>query len=171
MEQFSYRDAQLSDLPAIVAIYNSTIAGRMVTADLEEVTIAERQPWFNAHDQNENRPLWVAERAGKVAGWLSMSDFYGRPAYEATVEISVYLDKGARGQGLGTQFVNYALKHCHEFGIKTILAFIFGHNEPSLRLFERIGFEKWGVLPRVAELDGIERDLVILGKRVDTKTN
>jgi phosphinothricin acetyltransferase len=47
-----------------------------------------------------------------------------------------------------------------------LLGFIFGHNEPSLKLFERFGFEKWGHLPSVAELDGIERDLVIVGKRV-----
>jgi L-amino acid N-acyltransferase YncA len=48
----------------------------------------------------------------------------------------------------------------------TLLGFIFGHNEPSLQLFYRFGFEKWGHLPNVAELDGIERDLIILGKKI-----
>ncbi|CAJ9431411.1 phosphinothricin acetyltransferase [Burkholderia pseudomallei] len=48
----------------------------------------------------------------------------------------------------------------------TALGFIFGHNEPSLRLFARYGFTAWGTLPRVAVLDGIERDLVIVGKRL-----
>ncbi|MET1249066.1 N-acetyltransferase family protein [Sporolactobacillus sp. STCC-11] len=162
-----YREAQLSDLPIIVAIYNSTIPGRMVTADTEEVTVSERKPWFSAHYEDKNRPLWVAEQDGKICGWLSLSSFYGRPAYRATVEISVYLDTSVRGKGLGTDFVTYAIDHCHEFGIKTILAFIFGHNIPSLRLFERLGFEKWGAYPKVAELDSIERDLVILGKRVN----
>ena len=47
------------------------------------------------------------------------------------------------------------------------MAFVFGHNAPSLRLFERAGFARWGHLPRVARLDGIERDLLILGRRVD----
>ncbi|WKB36050.1 N-acetyltransferase family protein [Terrilactibacillus sp. S3-3] len=162
----TYREAQLRDLPGIVDIYNSTIPSRMVTADVEEVTVAEREPWFHAHYENKNRPLWVAEQAGKIIGWLSLSSFYGRPAYHATAEISVYIDSNFRGQGLGTQFVSYALDHCREFGIKTVFAFIFGHNRPSLRLFERFGFEKWGVYPRVAELDGIERDLVVMGKRI-----
>jgi phosphinothricin acetyltransferase len=49
--------------------------------------------------------------------------------------------------------------------IRTLLAFIFAHNGPSLRLFERAGFVRWGLLPRIAELDGIERDVTILGFR------
>jgi phosphinothricin acetyltransferase len=51
-------------------------------------------------------------------------------------------------------------------GLKTLMGFIFAHNDPSLRLFEKFGFEHWGYYPRVAELDGIERDLVIVGRRL-----
>jgi phosphinothricin acetyltransferase len=50
--------------------------------------------------------------------------------------------------------------------VHTVLGFIFGHNQPSLGLFGKFGFETWANLPRVANLDGIERDLIILGKRV-----
>ena len=52
------------------------------------------------------------------------------------------------------------------FLVATLLGFVFGHNAPSLALFERLGFERWALLPRVAELDGVERDLVIVGRRV-----
>jgi phosphinothricin acetyltransferase len=45
------------------------------------------------------------------------------------------------------------------------MAIIFAHNQPSLRLFEKFGFQRWGYLPQVAELDGVERDGVILGLR------
>ncbi len=51
--------------------------------------------------------------------------------------------------------------------MKTLLGFIFGHNTASLALFARFGFARWGELPRVAALDGIERDLVIVGLRID----
>jgi len=47
-----------------------------------------------------------------------------------------------------------------------LLGFIFGHNAPSLGLFAKYGFSTWAHLPKVANLDGIERDLIILGKRV-----
>ena len=61
----------------------------------------------------------------------------------------------------------HAIGQAPRLGLSTFLAFVFGHNVPSLALFERAGFVRWGQLPRVAELDGIERDVVILGRRVD----
>jgi phosphinothricin acetyltransferase len=171
------RDATLDDLPAIVAIYNSTIASRQVTADLEPVSVESRIAWFHAHDPR-TRPLWVFESdaretgAGKrVIAWLSFSDFYGRPAYARTVEISIYLDERARGQGLGTRLLKEALAAAPGLGVDTALGFIFGHNTPSLALFRRFGFEDWARLPRVAVLDGVERDLIIVGRRIGPVTD
>jgi len=163
----TFRDATLDDLPTIVAIYNSTIPSRLVTADLEPVSVESRRAWFDAHDA-VRRPLWMAEDAGRIIGWLSFSDFYGRPAYNATSEISIYLDESTRGKGYGKAMLAHALDVAPSLGVKSALGFIFGHNEPSLRLFRRFGFTDWGVLPRVANLDGIERDLVILGLRLDS---
>ncbi len=160
-----YRDATLDDLPAIVAIYNSTIASRDVTADLEPVSVESRRAWFDAHGPAA-RPLWVVEQAGEVVAWLSFSDFYGRPAYRHTAEISIYLDPRVRGQGLGGRLIEAALARAPALGIHTALGFIFGHNLPSLKLFERYGFAPWGTLPRVAVLDDVERDLVIVGQRL-----
>jgi L-amino acid N-acyltransferase YncA len=160
-----YRDATLDDLPAIVAIYNSTVAGRQVTADLEPVTVESRVEWFRAHGP-QARPLWVVEEAGRVIAWLSFSDFYGRPAYSRTAEVSIYLDESARGKGLGKKLLAAALDVAPNLAIDTVLGFIFGHNAPSLALFGHFGFGEWGRLPRVAVLDGVERDLVILGRRL-----
>jgi L-amino acid N-acyltransferase YncA len=167
---FSHRLAQPDDLPAIVAIYNSTVASREVTADTEPVTIDSRRAWFAEHDP-VRRPLWVAESAGvpgdaRIAGWLSFSDFYGRPAYAGTAEISIYLHEDMRRKGLGRYLLQEAVGFAPNIAIHTLLGFIFGHNFPSLRLFESFGFECWANLPRVAILDGIERDLLIVGKRV-----
>jgi L-amino acid N-acyltransferase YncA len=162
----SYRDATPDDLPEIVAIYNSTVASRQVTADLEPVSIDSRRAWFDEHDAGR-RPLWVVEAGGKVIAWLSLSDFYGRPAYGRTAEVSIYLAEAARGKGLGKALLAEALEAAPRLGIDTVLGFVFGHNEPSLRLFHGFGFENWGVLPRVAVLDGVERDLVIVGRRLD----
>ncbi|AGW89928.1 MULTISPECIES: GNAT family N-acetyltransferase [Cupriavidus] len=164
--EFSLRIAEPRDLPGIVAIYNSTVPSRMVTADTEPVTVASRQAWFDAH-QPGRRPLWVCEDAdGQMAGWMSFSDFYGRPAYGGTAEVSIYLDTQRRGQGLGRYLLQQAIDHAPQVGVNTLLGFIFGHNAPSLGLFEAMGFTRWGDLPRVAVLDGVERDLIILGRRV-----
>lgn len=161
----THRLATPADLPQIVAIYNTTIASRMVTADLEPVSVDSRAAWFDAHTP-DRRPLWVVEREGQVAAWLSFSSFYGRPAYDKTAEISVYVDPSHRRSGLGSYLLAQALAHAPVIRVDTLLGFIFGHNEPSLALFERFGFARWGELPGVAALDGVERDLIIVGRRL-----
>lgn len=161
------RYAQPPDLPAIVDVYNASIPGRMATADTAPVTVEQREPWFREFSPTL-RPLWVccAAEEGSISGWLSLRSFYGRPAYQATVEIAVYVAPAAQRQGVARTLVDHALQQAPLLGIRTVLAFVFAHNAPSIALFERFGFAAWGRLPRVAELDGVERDLAILGRRV-----
>lgn len=164
-ENFVIRNAVLEDLPFIVEIYNSTIPGRMVTADLEPVTVESKEKWFYDHSY-EKRPFFVVENSNKICGWLSFQSFYGRPAYNTTVEISIYVHEEFRKRGIGRLLMEKAISECPRLGIKTLLGFVFGHNKPSLNLFYSYGFKKWGDFPNVALLDGVERDLLILGKRV-----
>ncbi|MEY3608622.1 MAG: hypothetical protein RLZZ447_1410 [Verrucomicrobiota bacterium] len=160
------RDATPEDLPAIVGIYNSTIASRQVTADLEPITVDARRGWLAAHAQ-AGRPVWVlAEPTGGVAAWFSFDAFYPRAAYDGTAMVAVYVDPAWRRQGLGRRLVREALDRAPGLGLHTLLGYIFGHNEPSLQLFAAEGFDRWAHLPKVAILDGQARDLVIVGRRV-----
>lgn len=160
------RNAVEADLPAIVAIYNDTIPSRKVTGDTEPVSVQSRLPWFHQHTPH-HRPLWVMDMDGAIAGWLGFQSFYGRPAYEATAEISIYIAAAYRRQGIGRRLLSQAIEFCPALNIKTLLGFIFADNEPSMRLFKAMDFQTWGYLPQVAEFDGgIERDLVIVGRRV-----
>jgi L-amino acid N-acyltransferase YncA len=158
----SHRLATLSDLPKIVEIYNATIPARQVTADLEPVSVESRVGWFQDHQPN-TRPLWVVEVDGQVAAWLSFSSFYGRSAYNGTAEVSLYVDESIRRTGVGAYLLQEAIAFAPQLNLDRLLAFIFGHNEPSLALFKKFGFEHWGTLPGVAKLNSIERDLCILG--------
>jgi L-amino acid N-acyltransferase YncA len=160
------RDAVEPDLPGIVAIYNSSVPGRQATADTEPVTVESRRGWFRDRDFARH-PIWVYEHEGRIAGWLSFGKFYGRPAYGATAELAVYVDPAAQGTGIARQLMERALAEGGRLGLSTYLGFIFAHNTRSLALFLRFGFQQWGHLPRVAVLDGIERDLLILGRRVE----
>lgn len=159
-------DAEPEDLERIVEIYNSTIASRKVTADLEPVTAESRKRWFEEHSGNF-RPLWVMKNESQqIMAWLSFQSFYGRPAYDATAELSIYIAEEYRSQGLGSILLEQAIQACPGLSIQSLVGFIFAHNEPSLALLKKFGFEEWGYLPRVANLDGVERDLVIVGRRV-----
>jgi L-amino acid N-acyltransferase YncA len=160
------RPATEADLPAIVAIYNATVAGRMVTADLAPVTVESRRAWFALH-ASPTRPLWVlADATGEVAAWLSFDTFFPRAAYDGTAMIALYVATAHHRRGLGRQLLREAMHRAPSLGLHTLLGYIFAHNAPSLRLFEAEGFARWAHLPRVAVLDGVERDLIIVGRRV-----
>ena len=163
------RLATLSDLPDIVRIYNTSIPGRQSTADTEPVSVDDRLDWFSAHDP-KRRPIWVLESQGKVAAWVSLQDFYHRPAYHETAEISVYVDPSTHQRGYGRTLVEMALAEAPRLGIFNVLAFVFAHNAPSLKLFGLLGFQQWGYLPGVAEFEGTHRDLVILGRPLERHT-
>lgn len=159
------RGAREADLPAIVEIYNEAIRGRVSTAQLEEVSVEERRPWFRQHSA-ETHPLWVAEIDAQIAGWFSFHPFIKRAAYRGTAEISVYVGERFRRGGVAKALLEKAIAHSPELKLSALVGYIFEHNEASLYLFERMGFERWGLLPRVANVDGVERGVAILGRHV-----
>ena len=93
---------------------------------------------------------------GEIAGWFSFEPCRKKPAYRATSEISVYVSERRRRKGVGRRLLEEAIRRAPELGFKTLTGGIFAHNEPSFRLFEGFGFERWALYPRVAELDGVE---------------
>ena len=157
------RDAVEADLPAIIEIYNATVPARMVTAELEPTTVEARLPWFRDHSPGEY-PFWVAEWEGRVIGWLDFKKFLPRCAYRGTAEISVYVDQQFRRRGIGQRLLEEAIARAPSLGMTALVGLIFGHNEPSLKLFQQFGFERWGFFPGVAQLDGVKRDLVVMGQ-------
>ncbi|MDJ0553724.1 MAG: GNAT family N-acetyltransferase [Microcoleaceae cyanobacterium MO_207.B10] len=163
------RNAQEQDLAVIVEIYNASIPSHIATGDPEPISVESRIPWYQSHSPS-NRPVWVIEWDEKIIGWLSFQSFYGTPAYHGTAEISIYVSPEYKGQGIGKKLLLEAIHRSPSFGIKTLLGFIFAHNQPSLRLFDKLGFQRWGYLPQVAELNGIKRDLVIVGLHIEEKS-
>ena len=159
------RDAVAADLTVIVDIYNQSIPRRLATADTEPVTVADRLDWY--HNHPDHRPLWIAQEQNKILGWLSFQNFYGRPAYKHTAEISIYVATDYHRQGIGRRLLKKAIAQSPQLQLTTLLAFIFAHNQPSLKLFNNQGFHQWGHLPNIAKLDNIERSLIILGRRID----
>ena len=152
------RIATERDLPAIVAIYNAAVPGRMATADTGPVTVESRREWFGEHTPDRH-PLWVA-------GWLSLGTFYNRPAWDITAEVSVYVAPAHQRKGVAAALLEVAIAAAPALGLRVLMGIIFGHNEPSLALFKRFGFEQWGFMPGATELDEVERDVVFVGRRV-----
>ncbi|MBM0740043.1 N-acetyltransferase [Phormidium sp. CLA17] len=177
------RDAVEADLPAIVEIYNSTISCRLVTADMEEISVESRLSWFHSHT-SDLRPLWVVDPSLEqemecnslkdgircdIAGWLGFQSFYSaRKAYDKTAELSIYISPNYRRQGIGRILLQQAIARSPELGIKNLVGCIFANNEPSLKLFKNFGFEQWGYLPAIAEFESGTNDLVIVGRHLSS---
>lgn len=169
MHQYTYRDASESDLPRIVEIYNFAVATRKCSCDLEPTTVAAKLPAFREHSP-DHRPFWVAEDSANlgagVIGYLGFFHFMNeRPGYFMTADLAIYLHPDYQGKGLGTYLIRQAVAQSPRLGIETLTATIFASNEASIQLFTKMGFERWGFMPRVARLEGVEKDLVLVGKR------
>lgn len=164
-DEMIIRDAVNSDLPAIVDIYNAAVATRMSTAQLDPVTVESRRDWLAEHSPGQY-PFWVLEMDGAIAAWLTLKSFLPRCAYRGTAELSVYVHEKFRRRGVARRLLQEAIARAPALGITALVGLIFAHNEASLRLFELLGFERWGLLPGVARLDGNERDLTIMGRHV-----
>ena len=163
------RNAVEADLEAIVWAYNSSIASRNSTCDTSHISVASRQSWLRA--ASESRPIWVVEYQvdllKAVVGYLSFSNFMNdRPGYSISTDIGLYIHSDYHGKGLGKALLRKALTFCPMVGIETIVTTIFDSNEASKKLFLSLGFEKWGHMPKVARLDGIEKDLIMVGLRI-----
>lgn len=177
-DSFVVERASQNDLSEILAIYNQSIAGKQATANLTHVTCEEREAWFDEHLNSATRPIYVV-RAVATAGesaeqtasapivaWGSYSDLYARMAYHISSEISIYLHQDYHGQGLGSSLIRWMMTQAPSLGINNIVALVFAHNQPSLGLFRKFGFEQWGYMPKVCDMEGFIADVVMLGKAV-----
>ncbi len=160
------RLAHIEDLPAIVEIYNQAIPSRQSTGDIEPVRVEDRVTWFREHRSDEH-PIFVAEVDGQVAGWCSLSPYRpGRAALRFTKEISYYIAPAYHRQGVGTALIEHTLAACPALEIRHLFAIVLEGNTASLKLLEKMGFEQWGYLPRVADFDGNEVGHLYCGRHV-----
>jgi L-amino acid N-acyltransferase YncA len=160
------RLAQVDDLPAILDIYNQSIPSKRATGDIEPLRVEDRLDWFREHPPQEH-PIFVAELDGRVAGWCSLSAYRpGRAALRFTAEISYYIDYEYHRQGIATALVEHTLAVCPALGIKHVFAIVLEGNQASLNLLQKMGFERWGYLPRVADFDGNEVGHLYYGRHI-----
>ena len=160
------RNATVADLPTIVDIYNQSIPGGWSTADTTPIRVEDRIEWFRKFDSTR-RPIWVAEIDGPVVATAYLSSFYGgRPAYDSTAEISIYVATAYHRRGIGRFLKQWVIDQCPALGVTTLLSMHFDHNQATLRINESLGFEQCGHLKVIAVVQGHKRGLVIWALRI-----
>jgi phosphinothricin acetyltransferase len=147
---YAVRAATLDDLQALTDIYNYYVVHTAVTFDLHPLTPDERRPWFDEHDVSGRHRLLVAvDSGGTCVGYASTSRWRPKPAYNTTVEASVYCHPVAVGTGCGTALYSALFESLVGEDVQTIVAGVSLPNPGSASLHERFGFRAVGVFHAV----------------------
>jgi phosphinothricin acetyltransferase len=147
------------DWTAVHAIYAQGIATGNATFETE-VPAFER--WAALHPP-EHR--FVADRGGRVVGWVAASPVSDRCAYDGVVEHSVYVGADARGLGIGRRLLETLITQADASGVWTIQSGIFPENITSVELHRRCGFRVVGTRERLGQLNGVWRDVLLMERR------
>ena len=140
LKMATIRLATPADAESINDIYNHYVLTSTCTFHLEPVPLSEREAWLSAH--GAKHPVIVYEENGEVLGWASITPFKERPAYQWTVESSVYIHHQFHGKGIGTQLMRDILARAKEIGHHSVIAGATAEQTPSIRLHESLGFVK-----------------------------
>lgn len=154
------RRAKIEDLHEMLDIYNYEVVNGVATFDEVPVTYEQRKEWFNVH--KGKYILLVEEQDGKIAGYASVSKLFPKPAYDISGEVSVYVGKDFRGQGIGKALLKELLVQTEKEGnFVSLFSLITGTNEASIHLHEKFGFTYAGVLKESGMKFGKHLDVVI----------
>ncbi|UEX91180.1 GNAT family N-acetyltransferase [Staphylococcus ratti] len=142
------REAKIEDIEVITEIYNHAIRHTTAVYTYDETSLEERETWFNKK-KNEGWPIWVYEYEGAVAGFATFGSFRDWPAYQYTVEHSIYVSDLYRRKGIASKLLTHLINDATTRGYQTIVAGIDTMNEGSMHLHKAQGFKLMGVLEKV----------------------
>ena len=161
------RVARREDLQQLLDIYNYEVVHGVATLDLQPKSLEEWGQWFDAHNI-KNHPLLVAEQAGRVAGYASLSPYRSKEAYRSTVELSIYIGPDFRRQGVATALMEAILREARQDPeTHTVVSVITDGNEASRKLHEKFGFTYCGAIREVGMKFGRYLDILNFSRTVD----
>lgn len=148
-----------ADLPTVRDIYVEGLATRNATFETRAPSApALAKRWLPDH-------RWVAELGGEVVGWSAVSPVSTRSCYAGVGESSVYVTESARGRGVGKSLLHRQVTEADARGLWTLQTAIFPENRASIALHHSAGYQTLAVRSRIAQLDGVWRDTVLLERR------
>lgn len=155
----STRPLAEADMASVLAVYAEGLATRNATFETEPPTADQlRATWVPGL-------AWVAEIDGEVVGWTAVAPVSTRDCYAGVGETSVYVAASARGRGVGKRLLHTQVTEADAAGLWTLQTSIFPENRASLALHRSAGYRTLAVRSRIAQLDGVWRDTVLLERR------
>jgi len=153
------RRATPDDAYAIARIYNQGIEDRVATFETRPRSDEDIAKWFDgAH------PVIVAEGHGNVIAFAATSLYRPRECYAGIAECSVYVERGARGKGVGRIVLTALEEAARAAGFHKLVSRVFPENSASLRMLDSCSWTRVGIYRRHGQLDGVWRDVIIVEK-------
>lgn len=149
------------DIGGILTIYNDAILHTNAVYSYKPHSLAQQEKWFQEKQEN-NYPVLVDEESGQIAGFASFGSFRQWPAYQYTIENSIYTHKRFRKRGIATNLMQTLLKIADDKKYKTMVACIDSANAQSINLHEKFGFMKAGLIKCCGYKDGQWLDLLFM---------
>lgn len=149
------------DWEFVLAIYVDGIATGQATF---ETAPPSWERWDSGH-LSFGRLVAISDDDGRPRGWAALSPVSARSVYRGVAEVSVYVSRHSRGLGVGRALLNQIIVESEKNGVWSIQASIFPENGASIALHQNCGFREVGTRERVARLNGIWRDTVLLERR------
>ena len=163
---FKVRFAELADLPELTDIYNHYVLNTAITFDTKPFSAEDRQVWLKQFEPATIHQCLVATRKNTILGYASSARLRPKPAYDSSVETTIYLRPGAEGQGLGTLLYQTLLSNLADLGVHRAYGIVALPNEASLRLHQQLGFVQIGILNEVGYKFDRFHDTAWLEKRL-----
>lgn len=164
------RDATQDDLAAILAIYNDAVLNTTAIWNETTVDLENRAAWL-AERRKAGYPVLVASRDGETVGYASFGDWRAFEGYRHTVEHSVYVRGDQHGGGIGKALMLALIEKARDLQKHVMVAGIEAGNTASIRLHEKLGFQRTGFLPQVGTKFGKWLDLAFLQLLLDDRTD
>jgi phosphinothricin acetyltransferase len=145
----SVRPASRADLPRLTEIYNYYVIHTPVTFDLEPYTVERRAEWFEQFALSGRYRLLAAEENGVVVGYAGTMRFRTKPAYDTTVETTVYSSPETVGKGVGKRLYAAMFEAIAGENVNRIVGGYTLPNPASAKLHEMFGFKRVGIFSEV----------------------
>jgi phosphinothricin acetyltransferase len=130
------------DLEAINDIYNEYVKETHFTFDVEPIMLEARREWFSHYSTTGRHRVLVAFSDEAVVGFATSSLFRTKPAYETSIETSIYLSAEAVGRGAGSKLYSELFRALEGEDVHRAYAGIALSNPASVALHERFGFKR-----------------------------
>jgi L-amino acid N-acyltransferase YncA len=160
------RDAEEGDVPGILAIYNDVIAHSTAVYSEQPASLEERLSWLQGR-RAQGYPVIAAVEGDQVLGFASFGDFRAWPCYRYTVEHTVHVRSDQRGKGLGGAVLAALIPRAAALGKHALVAGIDADNAVSLKLHQRLGFERVAHFRQVGRKFDRWLDLIFMQRFLD----